>query len=202
MEDVKILLEGGIETQVKGIFYVFDSKYYFIYTLGEIVDSDYVQLYVLQVCKEVKNTPQGTISTGNLIGVSISDKEEWSKVQKSIVTMVEDKKAEKPSGTIQYMPINSLKNLKVYSKNKFKLIKDIVYNNFKYKNIESQDDINIESNKIDEHREAKTENLEEGNVIIDYRSKFFEIEDENEALKAEIKVLKEKLESINLILKK
>ena len=33
MENVKIILENGTQTDVLGVFYVFNSKYYFIYTI-------------------------------------------------------------------------------------------------------------------------------------------------------------------------
>ena len=51
MENAKIILENGLEIDVNGIFYIFNSKYYFMYTHGEFVDNDYVQLYIVQVCK-------------------------------------------------------------------------------------------------------------------------------------------------------
>lgn len=206
MEDVKILLENGIETQVKGIFYVFNFKYYFIYTLGEVVDNDYIQLYVMQVCKEVKNTQQGSTETGNLIGIDISNKEEWSKVQKSIVAIVDDKKSNSVSGFVQYLETNLMKNLRVYSKNKFKLIKDVVYNNFNYKNDNSENSLETEpttsTTETIQPKPVETGNSELSNVIVDYRAKFFEVEDENEALKEQIKILTDKLASIDTILKK
>ena len=36
MDKVKIFLEDGVETEVNCIFYLYNSKYYFLYTLNEI----------------------------------------------------------------------------------------------------------------------------------------------------------------------
>lgn len=131
MENVKIILDNGAETNVNGIFYVFNSKYYFIYTSGELDETGYVKLYVVQVCKEVQKTPTGPVDTGYMLGMEIKDSDEWSKVQTSITKIVEDKKNRTQSPEIQYLPMNMLVNLKIVSKNKFKLVKEIVENNFK-----------------------------------------------------------------------
>ena len=130
MENVRIFLDNGVETNVNGIFYVFNSKYYFIYTTGELEENEYVKLYVVQVCKEVQNTPTGPVDTGYMLGMEIKDQEEWSKVQQSITKIVEDKKNSTQSPEIQYLPMNMLVNLKIVSKNKFKLVKHIVENDF------------------------------------------------------------------------
>ena len=90
MENVSIFLENGVPTQANGIFYIFNSKYYFMYTLGELVDQDYVQLYVVQVCKEVQDTIKGPVDTGYMIGVETSDPEAWKIVQESITKIVND----------------------------------------------------------------------------------------------------------------
>ena len=92
MENVRVFLDNGVETNVNGIFYVFNYKYYFIYTECELEESEYVKLYVVQVCKEVQNTPTGPIDTGYMLGIEIKDTEEWGKVQQSITKIVEDKK--------------------------------------------------------------------------------------------------------------
>lgn len=130
MENVKIIFENGMESNVNGLFYIFDSKYYFIYTNGEIDENDYVKLYVVQVCKEIKNTSNGTVDTGFMLGLEITNPEEWSKVQSSITKIVEDKKEGTQNPDIQYLPISMLVNLKVVSKNNFKLMKRIVEDNF------------------------------------------------------------------------
>lgn len=151
MENVKIILENGTQTDVLGVFYVFNSKYYFIYTIKEVDENDYVKLYVVQVCKEMQNTPTGPIDTGNMLGMEISNTEEWGKVQQSITKIVEDKKNNTQNSEIQYLPMNMLVNLKIISKNKFKLMKQIVEENFK---------VNIISNITENNNANETINIQ------------------------------------------
>ena len=101
-----------------------------MYTKEEIVDDNYVQLYVVKVCKEIQNTQNGPIDTGYMLGIEISDSEEWSEVQKSITKIVNSKKSGIQDKEIQYLPINMLVNLKIINNNKFKLMKELVENYF------------------------------------------------------------------------
>ena len=146
MENVKIISDNGVEINVNGIFYIFNSKYYFIYTMGEIDEAGYVKLYLVQVCKEVQNTPTGPVDTGYMLGMEITDPTEWKNVQGSITKIVNDKKNETQSSEIHYLPINMLVNLKIVSKNKFKLMRHIIEENFK---VVLPSQTNIESNSID-----------------------------------------------------
>ena len=82
------------------------------------------------MCKEVQNTPTGPVDTGYMLGMEIKNLEEWKKVQQSITKIVEDKKNNTLSSEIQYLPMNMLVNLKIASKNKFKLLKNIVEKHF------------------------------------------------------------------------
>ena len=240
MENVKIVLDSGVETSVNGIFYVFNSKYFFIYTTGEIDESGYVKLYIVQVCKEVKNTPNGSVDTGYMLGIEIPDSDEWKKVQESITMIVEDKKNGTQNSYIQYLPMNMLVNLKIVSKNKFKLMKQIVVDNFSVvldskttdnsqvynNNLESDNKIEtgainpiIENNIMadtdlsnnngqddvlnDQYSRGveNTNHVEvEDEVIIDYRTRFFEEQQKNQELQEEIRVLNEKLNGIKEII--
>jgi len=221
MEILKIISDNGTEISVSGLFYVYNSKYYFIYTTGEVDENQYVKLYIVQVCKEVKNTPTGPVDTGYMLGMEISNSEEWEKVQESVTKIVEDKKNGAQSAEIQYLPIDMLVNLKIVSKNKFKLMKHIVEENFKIvlseensvnKTIYTSNDYsnNFENNTIVEtlQQTPKTndnlidsqgaENI--GEVIIDYRARFFEEQEKNLALEEQIKNLNQKLEDIKNII--
>lgn len=284
MENTKIILDNGVETNVNGLFYIYNSKYYFIYTKGELDEKGYVKLYVVQVCKEMKNTETGTVDTGNMLGLKISNSEEWKKVQESITKIVEDKKNGSKNPEIQYLSITMLVNLKVISKNSFKLMKNIVDDNFGLKlstaevnvvnetsdnntinsealnsevvnndvaqiqqivepvqpvqpiseitpvqtvksvgNVDYNQPIplssieklvqseevpdvgsnndNVVNNNMDTSSQLEADNSSiTGDVIIDYRTKFFEEQQKNQALEAEIKVLNEKLENIKNIL--
>ena len=131
MDRVKIIIEDGTEREVSCIFYLYKSKYYFIYTEGQIDENGYVILYLVQVGKEIKNTPTGNIDTGYMVGVEISNPEEWASVQKSISMIVEDKKSNKQNSEIQYLPLSMLATLKILSKKTFRLLKQIIEDNFK-----------------------------------------------------------------------
>lgn len=225
MENTRIFLDNGAETNVNGIFYVFNSKYYFIYTMSELDENDYVRLYVVQVCKEIQNTPTGPIDTGYMLGMEINNPEEWTRVQESITKIVEDKKNNTTNSDIQYLPISMLTNLKIISKNKFKLMKGIVQENFKVE-IQSEKDPNLVSdsltpiqplnpisNAVSNDSTIPLENLNtlpitgnitsttnEGDVIIDYRSRFFEEQEKNQELEEQLKNLNQKLEQIKNII--
>ena len=235
MENAKIFLDNGIESTVNGIFYVFNSKYYFIYTMNELDENDYVRLYVVQVCKEIQNTPTGPIDTGYMLGMEISNLEEWARVQDSITKIVEDKKNNTINSDIQYLPMSMLKKLKVISKNKFKLMKSIIEENFRvsigtsaetnslneyqnnYNGGASKDSLTpIQqlaplSNAVVNNSSIPLENLttlplntlpttNDGDVIIDYRSKFFEEQEKNQELEEQLKFLNQKLEQIKNII--
>lgn len=217
MKNVRIILDNGVEENVNGIFYVFNSKYYFMYTSLESVDNDYIRLYIVQVCKEIQNTPTGPLDTGYMLGMEILDSEEWQKVQYSITKIVEDKKNGTQNQEIQYLPIDMLLNLKIVSKNKFKLMRHIIEDDFKVEvsalnNVDVQpiDPLNLtNSNEIvspiqpvDSNVEAIQSSTEEniGDVIIDYRTRFFEEQEKNEILQEEIKKLKDILENVKNII--
>ena len=178
MENINIILDNGLQVSVNGIFYVFNLKYYFIYTMRELDENGYVKLYVVQVGKETQNTPNGPVDTGYMLGMEISDIEEWKTVQKSITQIVEDKKNSTQSSEIQYLPISMLVNLKIVSTNKFKLMKNVIEDNFKIMISQSV----LDNTSINE-KEDNTINLISGNsvddVIIDYRSRFFEEQEKN-----------------------
>lgn len=233
MNNVKIFSENGLQTEVNGLFYIFDSKYYFMYTQGELDENEYVKLYVAQVCKEVKNTATGPVDTGYMLGMEISNSDDWVKVQQSITKIVEDKKNNTQSSEIQYLPINMLVNLKVIGKNKFKLMKHIVEDDFKV-TLKSSDTQNLNSNISANNQELQmpvnnevlqqntdltvnkpVENVvpveinsgiqvsnEENNteVIIDYRTRFFEEQEKNRVLQDEINALNQKLQNIKQII--
>lgn len=130
MDKTKIIIDGNIEKEVDCIFYLYNSKYYFIYTEKDIDENNYVILNLVQVGKEIQNTPNGPIETGYMVGVEISDPEEWNTVQGSITKIVESKKTGVQNKEIQYLPVSMLNNLKIISKKTFRLKKSIVEENF------------------------------------------------------------------------
>jgi len=255
MENVKIFIDG-IQKDVYGLFYVFDSKYYFIYTDKEVDENGYVILYMSQVGKETKNTETGPVDTGYMVGVEVTNPEEQQKVQTSISYIVEDKKNNTINSQIQYLPMSMLTNLKIVSKKRFRLLKSIIVDNFKvpFENVvtsqvqtdnlvsgvvpvatvaltdvnthvepvvpivpsEIQEPIvtvepsvqpqplqNLNNNETQVQSNVSIDNSissNESNVIIDYRSKYFEEEEKNKELQAQIDELTQKLNEIKKVI--
>ena len=187
MEKLNIILENGIDAEVNCLFYLYNSKYYFIYTTKEIDENGYVVLYLTQVGKEVKNTEAGPQETGFMIGVEITDPEEWKTVQTSISKIVETAKTKIADPEIQILPLSMLQKLKILGKKKFRLLKDIV-----------RDDLNVEFEA--QAASAPVVNSNEETVVIDYRAKFFEEQGKNEELTKQVEELNNKLAEIKKII--
>ena len=243
MENIKIFIDG-IQKDVYGLFYVFDSKYYFIYTEKEVDENGYVILYMSQVGKETKNTETGPVDTGYMLGVEVTNPEEQQKVQTSISYIVEDKKNNTTNPQIQYLPISMLTNLKIVSKKRFRLLKSIIVDNFKvpFENevvsqiqpdnlvnevapaaptdintpiepvvpivtgepsVQPQLFQNLDNNETQSQSNVSVDSnisSSEGNIIIDYRSKYFEEEEKNKELQAQIDELTQKLNEIKKVI--
>ena len=240
MENLKVLIDG-IQKDVYGLFYIYNSKYYFIYTEKELDENGYVVLYMTQVGKETASTPNGPVDTGYMIGVEIADPNEQKIAQESISYIVEDKKNNTKNPKIQYLPINMLVNFKILSKKRFRLLKSIIVDNFKLsfdesintnnlvedlpeqvtqpieqeiqtlpEKVNSEDSastapvINVEQSSVEPRPEPVTEVTEKtqvsGNIVVDYRTRFFEEEEKNKELQAQIDILTQKLNDIKNII--
>lgn len=210
MNKVKIILENGMLKEVDGIFYLYNQKYYFIYTEKELDENGYVILHLVQVGKEIKNSPTGPVETGYMIGVEIADENEWSIVKESVSKIVEDKKIKTQSPDIQYLPITMLNNLKIISKKHFKLLNNVVESfglKLDYVNNDVINDYELNTNTNEAElsdtmslEQAQSQNINNEDVIIDYRARFFEEREKNNQLQNEIDILKQKLENIKNII--
>ena len=69
MEKYNLILENGTSKEVDALFYLYNSKYYFMYTEREIDEAGYVILYLVQVGKEVIRNEFGNVETGAMVGV-------------------------------------------------------------------------------------------------------------------------------------
>lgn len=232
MESVKIFIDG-IQKDVYGLFYIYNSKYYFIYTEKEIDEKDYVLLYMTQVAKETKQTENGVVDTGFMVGMEIVNPEEQKEAQSSISYIVEDKKNNIVNSQIKYLPISMLLNLKIISKKRFRLLKSIMINNFKinFDDVVSSLATNVKEalpsivpdidlsqsqglqplselsniisvDNIDQVKpqEKNFQSTSDNNIIIDYRTKYFEEEAKNKELQGQINELTKKLEEIKKVL--
>ena len=146
MDKAKIFLEDGNEKIVNCIFYLYNSKYYFLYTLNEIDENGYVRLYLVKVGKETATTESGSVETGNMVGIEVPTDEEWKEVQGSISKIVNSKKTKTEEKEIQYLPINMLVNLKIVSKKTFRLLANIIEGDF---DVNLKEELNtLESNPV------------------------------------------------------
>ena len=175
MDNIEITIED-VEKNVKGIYYISNNNYYFLYTESKTDDNGYMILNIVKVLQEVVNTPTGQAPTGNLVGITISDEEEWKNVQKDISNIIDDKQNKKMEA-VRYLDINLLQKLIVKSNRIFRL-KEELYNKMFNKN----------SDKPDK------------NLILDFKNRYYEEEEKNRQLEEQVKQLKEKLNQIKNII--
>lgn len=199
MEKFNVMMEDGTSKEVDCLFYLYNQKYYLIYTEKELDDNGYVLMNIVQVGKEVKNTESGVVDTGYMIGVDSDKPEDNESIQKSITKIVEDKKNSTQSEDIKYLSVSMLPNLKIVSKKTFRLLKAIVE---QYFNISFNDTIEkpIEAENSLNNQGFNQNESSSSDVIVDYRTKYFEEQQKSEELEKTIVDLKEKLESIKGII--
>lgn len=231
MDKFKIITIDGVEKEVDGIFYLYNSKYFFAYTEKEVDEKGYIIFNLVQVGKEIKNTPAGPVDTGYMIGMEIQDTEEWKLVQESITKIVEDKRNDAHSDEIQYLPKDMLSTLKINGTKTFRLAKNVVEQVFNlnlsteiqileenqplsltevqelpFKTVsEFENQITPEAQGLtyennNSQQQINADLIEQNDVIIDYRARFFEEQEKNKQLEEQIRLLTEKLENIKLLI--
>ena len=126
--------------------------------------------------QEAVNTPTGQATTGNLVGLSITEEEEWKNVQKDIANIIDDKQNKKREA-VRYLDINLLQKLIIKRNRVFRLKEDMYNKTF----------------------EQNTEQIEE-NLILDFKNKFYEEAEKSRRLEEEVKTLTEKLNQIKNII--
>jgi len=178
MNDITIVESNGIKTLAKCIYYTSNGGYYLIFTKNEQDSNGYVILYISKIAREIIGQNEQNVPISSLIGISITDENEWNTVKQDISKIIEDKK----NGTKLYNYIDSsiLENIKIKDSKKFKLSAEILNHVFgmNYKII----------------------NNEVGDEIVDYKEKYFEQLDKNKELNQQITILQNKISAINDIL--
>lgn len=203
MDKLKIILENGVEKEVNCYFFLYNLKYYFMYTEKEIDENGYVIFYLVEVGKEIKNTADGQIDTGFMVGVELND----DKIMQQVVTkIVEGKKSGMQDPEIQYLPLNMISTLKIISRKTFRLMKNIVEEFFKL-DFQLEKVMIEEQNVVSADDQVKTQELysnsngpAQNDVIIDYRTKFFEEQEKNKELSLKIDELTQKIEDIKKVI--
>ena len=140
MENVEVTIEDVVKS-VRGIYYISNNNYYFLYTEGNRDENGYIVLNVVKVLQEVVNTPTGQAPTGNLVGLTIAEDQEWKDVQKDISNIIDDKQNKKQEA-VRYLDLNLLQKLIVKSTRIFRLKEERTHWMTKY------------------YKEIKTENAE------------------------------------------
>lgn len=175
MDSVEVTIENTLKS-IKGIYYISNNNYYFLYTESKRDDNGYVILNIVKVLQEVVNTPTGQAPTGNLVGLTISDEQEWKNVQKDISNIIDDKQNKKREA-VRYLDINLLQKLIIKSSRIFRL-KEEMYNKTFNQNVE----------------------LSDNNLILDFKNRYYEETEKNRQLEEQVKNLTEKLNQIKNII--
>ena len=175
MDNVEVTVENIVKI-VKGIYYISNNNYYFLYTENKRDDNGYIVLNIVKVLQEVVNTPTGQASTGNLVGLTIADEQEWKNVQKDISNIIDDKQNKKREA-VRYLDIILLQKLIIKSNRVFRL-KDDIYNKTFTQNIDNS----------------------ENNLILDFKNRYYEETEKNRQLEEQVKNLTEKLTQIKNII--
>ena len=175
MENTEVTIDN-IKKDVQGIYYISNNNYYFIYTEGKRDDNGYIIINIVKVLQEVVNTPTGQSPTGNLVGLTVTDEQEWKNVQKDISNILDDKQNKKREA-VRYLDINLLQRLIVKSNRIFRL-KEEMFNKTFNQNTEMPDN----------------------NLILDFKNRYYEEAEKNRQLEEQLKNLTEKLNQIKSII--
>lgn len=175
MDNVEVTIENELK-KVQGIYYISNNNYYFLYTENKRDDNGYILINIVKVLQEVVNTPTGQAPTGNLVGLTISDEQEWKNVQKDIGNIIDDKQNKKMEA-VRYLDIKLLQKLIVKSNRLFRLKEEIYNKTF--------------------NNDSK---VPDNNLILDFKNRYYEETEKNRQLEEQIKNLTEKLNQIKNII--
>ena len=139
MDNVNVTIENVVKN-VQGIYYISNNNYYFLYTEKQRDENGYIILNIVKVLQEVVNTPTGQAPTGNLVGLSITDEEEWKNVQKDISNIIDDKQNKKREA-VRYLDINLLQKLIVKNTRVFRLKEEMYNKTFGAKIVEKENKV-------------------------------------------------------------
>lgn len=175
MDNVEVTIDNVVKS-VDGLYYISNNNYYFLYTENKRDENGYVILNIVKVLQEVVNTPNGQAPTGNLIGIAISDDQEWKNAQKDISNIIDDKQNKKREA-VRYLEIKLLKNLIIKSTRIFRLKEEMFNKTF------------------NQNQQANNNDL-----ILDYKNRYYEESEKSRRLEEEIQKLNEKLNQIKNII--
>ena len=175
MDNVQVTIENVVKN-VYGIYYISNNNYYFMYTENKRDENGYIILNIVKVLQEAVNTPTGQTPTGNLVGLTISDEQEWKNVQKDVSNIIEDKQNKKREA-VRYLDIKLLQKLIIKSTRIFRLKEEMYNKTFNQNN-----------------------DIEDNNLILDFKNRYYEETEKNRQLEEQVKNLNEKLNQIKNII--
>lgn len=180
MEELKIFSDSGNLIDVNCIYYYSNNNYYLIYTTKEIDENGYVVLYIAKIVREAVQNP----SDSGLVGIKVTDEEEWKNVQTDVSKILEDKK-NKTNSAVHYLDSKNLVDLKIKNSRIFRLRPDIM-----------KESLGIELESFDKEVNNNLDNQD----FMDYKTKYLEQLNRVKELEIEISDYKQKISNIKNIL--
>ncbi len=137
---------------------------YFIYTLNEKDEKNYIKLYMVKVMEEF----------GRYLSYHISDDSEWRYTQTILKTILKEIKYNQER-TFTDLNSETLNGMKIQKARIFKFEKDLV-------DLLTNEDKKPENNSQEKVPVSKPQPVNTNEVIVDYKKKYMEAEEEIERL--------------------
>ena len=165
MKKINLFDSNDRKVQVSLVrFFKFNNDMYFIYTLNEKDEKNYIKLYMVKVMEEF----------GRYLSYHISDDSEWRYTQTILKTILKEIKYNQER-TFTDLNSETLNGMKIQKARIFKFEKDLV-------DLLTNEDKKIENNSQEKVLVSKTQPVNTNEVIVDYKKKYMEAEEEIERL--------------------
>ena len=165
MKKINLFDSNDRKVQVSLVrFFKFNNDMYFIYTLNEKDEKNYIKLYMVKVMEEF----------GRYLSYHISDDSEWRYTQTILKTILKEIKYNQER-TFTDLNSETLNDMKIQKARIFKFEKDLV-------DLLTNEDKKIENNSQEKVLVSKPQPLNTNEVIVDYKKKYMEAEEEIERL--------------------
>ncbi len=165
MKKINLFDSNDRKVQVSLVrFFKFNNDMYFIYTLNEKDEKNYIKLYMVKVMEEF----------GRYLSYHISDDSEWRYTQTILKTILKEIKYNQER-TFTDLNSETLNGMKIQKARIFKFEKDLV-------DLLTNEDKKPENNSQEKVPVSKPQPVNTNEVIVDYKKKYMEAEEEIERL--------------------
>ena len=165
MKKINLFDSNDRKVQVSLVrFFNFNNDMYFIYTLNEKDEKNYIKLYMVKVMEEF----------GRYLSYHISDDSEWRYTQTILKTILKEIKYNQER-TFTDLNSETLNGMKIQKARIFKFEKDLV-------DLLTNEDKKPENNSQEKVPVSKPQPVNTNEVIVDYKKKYMEAEEEIERL--------------------